>query len=330
MSYNINLGIWNSVFAVPTQLVDKHLRIASGNQIKVLLYFLRNSEKNLTDNQIGEELKISSDEVENALLFWVGAGLISKDGNNFTPIKSYETTSESSYTQPIQVKENKLRPMSRPQKPDNFYVSRLLQSNSQLLALMDEAQMVLGKTLSSGDTATLVMLYETDGLPVDVLLMLMQYCVSIGKGNMRTIERIGAQWASRGIITVQDVEEEIKRLKDSNDAWNKVSKIFGIKNIGSPTEKQIEYANTWINEWKFSSEMIREAYERCVDSKGEYNLRYINGILKKWFEQGFFNLNDLNNSAKPSATSKAKTKKSGEESPSYDIKQLEKYSMFDD
>ena len=41
MNYNINLGGWNSIFAVPSDVVDKYIKIASGSNIKVLLYFLR-------------------------------------------------------------------------------------------------------------------------------------------------------------------------------------------------------------------------------------------------------------------------------------------------
>ena len=30
MNYNINLGGWNSIFAVPSDVVDKYIKIASG------------------------------------------------------------------------------------------------------------------------------------------------------------------------------------------------------------------------------------------------------------------------------------------------------------
>ena len=43
MSIKINLGAWNSIFAIPTDVVDKHLKLASGISLKVLLYILRHS-----------------------------------------------------------------------------------------------------------------------------------------------------------------------------------------------------------------------------------------------------------------------------------------------
>ena len=37
MEYKLNLGSWNSVFAVPSDIVDKHLKLAGAVQLKVLL-----------------------------------------------------------------------------------------------------------------------------------------------------------------------------------------------------------------------------------------------------------------------------------------------------
>ena len=48
------------------------------------------------------------------------------------------------------------------------------------------------------------------------------------------------------------------------------------------TKAQQENANRWINEWHFSDEMLREAYERCVNKKNSFNITYTNGILKNW------------------------------------------------
>ena len=43
MSYSVNPMQFRSIFAVPTDIVDKHIRIANGDQLKVLLWILRNS-----------------------------------------------------------------------------------------------------------------------------------------------------------------------------------------------------------------------------------------------------------------------------------------------
>ena len=44
MSVKINLGAWNSVFAVPSRIVDEGLKFSDGVKLKVLLYVLRNAD----------------------------------------------------------------------------------------------------------------------------------------------------------------------------------------------------------------------------------------------------------------------------------------------
>ena len=38
MAYRINLGQWNTIFAVPACVVDSHIKLATEAQLKVLLY----------------------------------------------------------------------------------------------------------------------------------------------------------------------------------------------------------------------------------------------------------------------------------------------------
>lgn len=351
MSFYINLGEWNSIFAVPSRVVDKDLKLASAYQLKVLLYILRFSQVELTEEEIGQQLNMHPSDVKDSIRFWVDLGLIVSDGSTIQPKPKGDMLAEKTISHPdtdVQAGEQtvasvpaadvtpgpeqkteapKPRAMSRPQRPDSFFVARRLAEDGELATLMDEAQVILGKPLSSGDTATLVMLRDTDGLPVDVLIMLMQYCVSINKGNMRTVERIGISWASEGIVTLESAENKIKQIKESTNAWGKVSSVFGIKNIGSPTKKQLGYAVKWLLEWKFSSEMLREAYERCVDTKGEVNLTYIDGILKRWKADSVYSLSDVQ---KKDSKRKQKYKKEEANSASYDLDEYESKSIFDD
>ena len=47
MSVKINLGAWSSVFAVPSKIVDEGLKFSDGVKLKVLLYVLRNADREL-------------------------------------------------------------------------------------------------------------------------------------------------------------------------------------------------------------------------------------------------------------------------------------------
>ena len=58
MDINLNLGEWNSVFSVPSSVVDKHLKTASSVYVKVLLVILRNAGNRISDQQISEQLSV--------------------------------------------------------------------------------------------------------------------------------------------------------------------------------------------------------------------------------------------------------------------------------
>lgn len=335
MSINIDLGKWSSVFAIPTSVVDEDLKLASGKQLKVLLYILRNNNQTISESVIGKAVGMDDEDVEDAVNFWKqrGALMFTESSNTNQVISQTENIVTTQENVVITEEKKKPRPLTRVQKPDSAFVANRLSSDKELSSLLDEVQMIFGKPLSSGDTATLVMLHETDGLPCEVLLMLVNFCQSLGKGNMRYIEKVAVNWAAEDITTIERAEEKIMEMQKSNDAWNIAARVFGINNSGSPTKAQKENANRWINEWHFNEDLLREAYERCVNQKGSFSLTYINGILKNWNKN---NINSIKELLDYDATLNADNKKTknknrnfGNKETSYDINKYENFSIFD-
>ena len=327
------------MFVVPSSVVDKGLKLASESQIKVLLYVLRHCGEKLTDELVSSALGIHSDDIKDAIEYWCDKGLLIMAGDELvmpenirTDNLSDENESELSDpfvpdTKPVE----KARPVSRPQKPEQSYVRQRIAGDSDVATLINEASNILGKLLSQPDMATLVMLHDTDGLPVDVILMLITHCVEIGKGNMRYIEKTGISWAHEGIVTFNLAEEKIRSYSEFTSAWNTVAAVFGIKLSGSPTQKQLEFANRWVNVWRFSEDMLRLAYERCVDAKGEMKVSYINGKLKRWNDMSLKRTEDvLKADAANAGKKRTNSAKASGTSPSYDIDAYERKSIFDD
>ncbi len=330
MSIKLNLGIWGGITPIPNIVIDKYLKIASENQLKVILYIMRHNDSSLTEESVAKALGIkNSSDVSDAVLFWINEGIITKEGS-IPHNESSNLQENTEQNAPADKQEKrKPRPISRAQRPDSIFVSERLTNNKDLAALLEEVQMIFGKPISNGDTATLVMLHETDGLPCDVLLMLVQYCASIGKGNMRYIEKVAVQWAADEILTVERAEKKIADMEMYGEAWNTAANIFGIHNSGSPTKAQKENANRWLNEWHFSEEMLREAYERCVNKKNSFNITYTNGILKNWKKYNINSLKELKDFEEKSTKKSEKKSEAKTSAVSYDIEEYEEYSMFD-
>lgn len=327
MSFHINLGSWGSVFAVPSDVVDKCFNLVSVYQLKVLLFMLRHSGEELTAEGIGKELSIHTDDVKDSIYFWVQMGILQENGDELVANRTVSQTASPEIKQEEEKPAVQPRPLTRQPRPDIHFVSQQLSRNSALASLLGEAQTILKKTLSSGDICTVYMLYDTYGLPPEVILMLIQYSDSIGRATLHFIEKEGIRWADEGIFTVEQAERKIAEMKNRHSAWGTVCSVFGMSQTGSPTKTQLTFADCWVNEWKFSDEMLREAYERCVDSKNGCDLKYINGILKNWRKSGYKNVEEVReNDVSPKK--KTAAKKSG--ASSYDVDELDKTSFFDE
>ncbi len=347
MSIQINLGAWNSVFAVPSKIVDERLKFSDGVKLKVLLYVLRHAGEMIELEQISAATGVNVTDIPEALEYWVSMEVLSQNDTVFAP-KNDNSLKESNVNNNSNIEVNQdinskkeikiptadsieqdvaaskqLFTVTKPQKPDYVYTSQRLAVDEELKILVQEAQSALGKTLSNSDIATLLMLKDTCGLHLDVILMLIQYCISIDKGNMRTIEKIGVSWADEGINSVEAAENKIRLANQASKSFSIVSSAFGLKNVGSPTKKQLEYSSKWVGEWKFSQPMLREAYERCVDKHNTLKWNYVDGILKRWHSTNIYNLEELKQAE---ADGKKPQKK---QSASYDIDELNKINTLD-
>lgn len=289
MSYSINLGAWNSVFAVPCSVVDNDLKLAGSVQLKVLLWVLRHAGEPFETKEIADALGIDRADVGDAMTYWRENGLVSEKDGVLSPVPAESGSpfrpDETEKTQPEPQPEAAPRVLSRPQKPDSEFVAQRMEESKEIECLMQSAQQILGRLLSGGDSATLLLIHDNYGLPSDVIIMLMQYAASIGKPNMRYIEKAALNWADGGVDTHEKAEERLRLLTENQKAWRTVEEAIGIAHR-TPSRREAEFAPVWVNEWKFSMPMIREAYDRTIDGAGKYQTTYLNRILERWHKNG--------------------------------------------
>lgn len=338
MSFCLNLGSWGSIFAVPTAVVDKHIKLANVLQIKTLLYVLRHSGENFSIDDIADALSKHPEDISDSLQYWIENQIIKEVNGQFSPnnnesqlaLHSVKSNSSREEITPLEDSKNLahtkkiVRVPSRPQRPDSIFLAKRISESPEIASLMQEAQIILGKPISTSDSSTILMLHDTDGLPADVILMLMQYAVSINKNSMRYIEKLGLKWADEDVDSVKKAEEKIRELDESRKAWKQIVSIMGI-DYHSPSANETRFSNRWINEWKFSHDMIREAYERCVDNTGKVTMSYINKILDSWQKKGILTLEATKEDKKVGKSNK----QNKEKETSYDIEEYENMSIFD-
>ena len=274
MNYLINPKAFSAVFTVPAAVADKHLKLARGEHIKVLLYIMRNMSANPDNAEIAAAAGLSEYEVEEALLYWAGAGILLPDGRS----------AEKTEIKAPAVKQNA--------KPDRADVARRGAEDEKIRYLLTETQMKLGRNLKSNESSTLVWLYDDLGLDVSLILMIVQYAAAHGKPRIGFIESTATDWVNRGIDTIAEADRELNKMAMSEQAWGIVCSSFGLEKR-KPSKNELKLSLMWTDEWKMSREMLTAAYNACVDSISKFDMKYVSKILENWHEKGYKTPDDI-------------------------------------
>lgn len=336
MDYTLQIGLWNSVFAVPTALVDRYLKLAGKEQLQVLLWMLRHPGEAATPQALAEYLGTDADTILDALDYWVQEGLLSCRAGELSPAPQAEpiqpatatVSAPAPVTAPAPAAEpaatsqaSTLPPKKRAVKPDTQHVLTRMAESEEIKYLMQEAEMTFGKTLSPSMTATLVAMCDDYGLPVEVAVMIVHYAKNANKTTPAYIDTVARDWAESGITSLQAAEEKLQQLDQHRLAWDKVQAATGLPRR-APSKKEDEAAYRWVYQWKFTKEMLTAAYERCVDRTSRFNMNYIDKVLEDWHKKGVQNLQDLEQKEAGWREEQGRTK-------SYDTSELEEMSHFD-
>ena len=325
MSYSVNPAVFRSIFAVPSDIVDKHIRLANGHQLKVLLWILRNTPDNPDLNEMCKALKITKDDATDYLQYWVENGILSGNDNTYTePANKSTTSAESESTIKTNDDSNVDKKMINteavvPSKPSSAEILTRLEESPEIGHLFNEAQMKMGKTIGYDGQCTLLLIHDHYGLPTEVIFMMIDYCVSIGKTNYSYIQAVGKDWGLREIDTIDKAAEQIEALRNTQTLWTEFSKAAGITNT-RPTTKQMDIVRRWSEEFKYKVDIILMAYEAMVENTGKFNLNYMNKVLTNWYQKGYKTHEDIENGEKEFQKAKNKPSKTvSTDAASYDL-----------
>jgi DnaD/phage-associated family protein len=312
MDYILNPAAYGAMFAVPAEVVDKHLRLAGAAQLKALLWLLRHGGVGDTV-ELAKALGLAPADASDALQYWLEMGLIISSGESLNPVTAAAPAQNQPQTQAQTEKEKTPKPFIPPQRPTRGEVARRGSESPEIAFLIKEAELKLGRLISFSEAAALVWLFDYESLPACVILMLVEYCVSENKFGVRYMEKLGADWAAKEINTVERAERHLTELSLRKTAWRKIENAFGLEHR-QPSEKELEFASRWVNEYLFTKAMLKAAYDRCVDSTAKINFKYIDKILVKWYSLKITAPEDI-----PAAQTKEKSPQSGKSQTSYDL-----------
>ena len=318
MTYSLNFGEWNKVFAIPNSVVDKYLSKLNEVQLKTLICLFRFGCENIDCQKISSIINVEIDKVTDALSFLCKCGIVKDLENKVNITEDFGIINDENNTE-------QKRTTIRYSHPSTGYVTERFETSKDIEYITKEAEVILGRPLSSVDGKVLVSLHDSYGLPADVIIMLLQYTMSVGKGNTLYIDKMGQSWAKNGVDTLGKAENKIKELERENINWKKFENIIGIYHR-EPTATEREAIMRWIDLWGYGNDMIKEAYERCVDKNGKYVLKYMDSIIKRWHTQGVVTLEQA---LLENKMHKEKARKSSAlPKASYSIEEYENYDIM--
>jgi DnaD/phage-associated family protein len=270
------MGQWNSIFAIPKAVVDKHIKMVGSTQLKVLLWVLRHSDKNFSVENISKALFTHPADVKDALQYWVEAGILV--GSSLKIENEIKNDFEAKKHEKPKEEPRKARVFT---ETDGEYIANRINGCEDISFIIKEAEIILGDKFSRGIVPALVSFYDNYGLPADVIVMILQYATRAGKNNVRYIEAVGVSWAKEGIDTIEKAEEKIKFFDNMNIIREKFEKLIDSKDYKF-SSSDLKTIDKWFNNWNYSNDMVREAYDRCIRIKGKFILKYVDGIIKSW------------------------------------------------
>lgn len=253
---------------VSNVFIEKYMPKARGEFIKVYLLMLKynlSGEFGVSSAILASSLNLLESDVINALNYWNDEGVlkltpIDKMGNfdiNFVDL------TEDNHCEPEQI--NLLDELSD-------------ETNNGMLR---DIERLLGRPLSPSEFTTYISWKKQFNFSSELILLLIEYCVSKGKNNSRYMEKVAMAWSDLNITTIEDAQNHIRKTEDKWGTYREILKFLGIRNsdIMKPQEDMLE---KWTTKYNFSLDIIKKACDICFQRLNRADFKYIDGILSSW------------------------------------------------
>lgn len=244
---------------VPSAVFKKLGTTAKEEFFRVILQIL--STQDTDTAHLSDALHLPVSEVEKALVFWQGAGLLSEETAAPQPLKA------------------------RPKHLTTREVYRQSEADPAIRTLLCEAQNIFGEVIGESDCNILVSMYVNDHMTLEFLLTALSHLKLEGwkPRDMRKAERRLLRWQDEGIKTAADFDRYLKQ-QQQRAVWEQE-----VANILHVPAEQFTYGERckialWYEQFAYTEPMISQA---AVSAGAKAAVNYLHGILKRWHAKGY-------------------------------------------
>jgi DnaD/phage-associated family protein len=275
MLKNKSLGFTpvNNVF------IEKYMTHARGEFIKVYLLMLKHTisgELGVSSSILASSLNLLESDIMNAFNYWNDQGVI-----KLTQIDKMGNFN-------VEFMDLVEEPIKSTKQVD--LLEALDSTNTK--DMLKDIETLLARPLSPNEMSLYLNWQREFGFSSELILILMEYCISKGKSDSRYIEKVALAWHDQKITTIEQAQNLIKKTEDK---WLNIRKILtylGINNtdIMKPQQDLIE---KWLLIYKFPNEIILKACDICFERLSRADFKYIDGILTNWNKNNIKTLEDI-------------------------------------
>lgn len=280
----IKCNYLNGAVAVPSDIIDKHLKLASAASFKVLLFILRNSQGTADAKQISMCTGLAECDVLDCLEYWEAHNVIEITDEKISSQAVEAAIANAKMVKPVleekaeQQNATAYKPLPV-KKPTQRDIAKRLAESPELEIIYTEVQKIIG-TFGYDTQALLLMIYDYYGFPPEVIITLIQHQKCEGKLSSSAIKNRAEDWAKRGIDSLELVEEELMALEKINKTFIAVKAVAGFSG-DAPTQRIAKHLRCWAVDWDCSEQLIIYALEEAKNVLADAGK-----LLKKWRNQG--------------------------------------------
>ena len=282
--------------ALSNTFIDEYMGNANGEFVKVYLYLLRcyqDRTMKVSVDSFADSLNCTEGDILRAFKYWEEQSLISvcfdEDGElNGLRINECKSSKTKSKKQTLKSNNEEVN-VSKKKESKKPSITELC-DDEEFRSLIFAISTYLGKQSLTPKETDIVLYFISDlGFSPDLVLYLVEHCVSNGNKSMRYIEKVAISWATIGIETIEDAKEH---TNNHSTKYKCVFKAFGITGR-NPGQSEKEYINKWFDTFGFASEIVVEACNRTISSIHEPSFNYVDTILTNWSNHGITSLDQI-------------------------------------
>lgn len=177
-------------------------------------------------------------------------------------------------------------PAKRKYTLDEITAFRKDESISELFFIVET---YIRHPLSESDVNTVLYWREELHFSNDLIVYLLEYCISKGHSSMRYLDKVAIGWHANNITTVEQAKED---AAIHSQAYYGVMKALGITGR-SLVNSETAFIRKWTKDYAFDLALIQEACSRTISATHQPSFEYTDSILTSWHKNQVHTLDDV-------------------------------------